>query len=177
MSTPHEKSNPFELAASLSRPLDLDGMTVMIDVNGCRSADTDVGMTIDLEPVAKSQTDDNEVEELPWANTSATATWAPLMEEVSIYLPGTRAPLTTIIIDLRSQLALPLPSNPTHGQPRPSLLIPIQRYMSSLEEEQRAIWQSLQLPLRYRLSHRLQGRHRGSRSSVPGDQTRLEQFI
>jgi hypothetical protein len=87
MPTPHEKSNPFELTPSRTRPLDLDGMTVMMDAEGSENAESDMGMIIDLEPVAEVSEIDKEVEELPWGNSPAFASWAPLMEEVPSQSP------------------------------------------------------------------------------------------
>jgi hypothetical protein len=84
--TPIDLPNPFEFqerVPNTSRPLDLDGMTVMtgLEVGTPAISDPNVGLDMDLEAVAESPGE--EAEELPWGNDPATATWAPMMAEVN----------------------------------------------------------------------------------------------
>jgi hypothetical protein len=84
--TPLESQNPFdfqERVPTTSKALDLDGMTIMtgLEVDSPVIPDPNAGMELDLEPVAESPEDNTE--ELPWGNDPATATWAPMMAEVS----------------------------------------------------------------------------------------------
>jgi hypothetical protein len=51
--------------------------------------DPNIGMDLDLEPVAESP--EQEEEELPWGNDPATASWAPMMAEVNTSLTPTHA--------------------------------------------------------------------------------------
>jgi hypothetical protein len=53
--------------------------------------DPNIGVDLDLEPVAESP---EQEEELPWGNDPATATWAPMMAEVNISPLYTHATLT-----------------------------------------------------------------------------------
>jgi hypothetical protein len=129
-------------------------MTIMAGSDADMPAipDPDIGMDLDLEPVAESP--EQEAEELPWGNDPATATWAPMMAEVNTALQHTRITLTIFaLIDLRAQLALSLSSSPPHRQPRALDIFPVERNVPSVEEKQRALRQSVQLPLnnnRYR---------------------------
>jgi len=68
---------------STSRPVDLDGMNLMSDVEvGIpASPDSNLGLGLDLEPVVESP--EQEAEELAWGNDPATASWGPLMAEVN----------------------------------------------------------------------------------------------
>ncbi len=71
-----------------------------------------VDMQSDLQPVRESSEEEEEVEDLPWGNAPATATWAPMMEEVcwtpnlvlclthdypQIFGPNWRCPSPTIL--------------------------------------------------------------------------------
>jgi hypothetical protein len=66
-----------------SKPLDLDGMTIMSGLEDDTPAvpDSNMGMELDLQPVAEGPGE--ETEDLPWGNDPATATWAPMMAEVN----------------------------------------------------------------------------------------------
>lgn len=82
--TPIDQPNPFEFqerVPNTSRPLDLDGMTVLTDLDGPIAPDPNLGLGMDFEPVVESP-EEEETEELPWGNDPATATWAPMMAEV-----------------------------------------------------------------------------------------------
>jgi hypothetical protein len=85
--TPIDQPNPFELIPTTTRPLDLDGMTVMTDVDMPVASDSNLGMSLDLGPVVESPEEEDEEEELPWGKDPATATWAPMMEEVPTIIP------------------------------------------------------------------------------------------
>lgn len=86
--TPLDKPNPFEFNSPANRPLDLDGMNIMTRISGPTSQTSDLEMNMDLGPLSESPEDDaDEIEELPWGNAPATASWAPLMEEVDCVLP------------------------------------------------------------------------------------------
>lgn len=123
-------------------------MTVMTDADAPAAPDLNPGLHLNLEPVVESP-EEKEVEELPWGNDPATAAWAPMMAEVSLaLLIPTRE--TDAFPDLWTQLALSLACGPPHWQPRPSGLKHIQRCMSSVEEEQRTIWESLLIPINNR---------------------------
>jgi len=64
------------------RSLDLDGMTVMPDLfMPPVGSNHHLGLEPTLPPVHKSSAEEK-VEDQHWANAPATATWAPMMEEV-----------------------------------------------------------------------------------------------
>ena len=82
-STPIDISTTF-VPPAVKRPLDLDGMTVMTDLHPpamLANQRQQVEMELDLQPVRESS-EEGEAEDLPWGNAPATATWAPMMEEV-----------------------------------------------------------------------------------------------
>jgi hypothetical protein len=56
-------------------------MTVLTDLDGPVAPDPNLGLSMDFDPVVESP-EEEEVEELPWGNDPATATWAPMMAEV-----------------------------------------------------------------------------------------------
>ena len=58
-------------------------MTIMTGLENDTAAvpDPSAGMDIDLQPVTQSP--EQETEDLPWGNDPATATWAPMMAEVT----------------------------------------------------------------------------------------------
>ncbi|CAN9240972.1 unnamed protein product [Alternaria sp. RS040] len=91
-----EATSPAATSA-VKRPLDLDGMTVMADLHPpamLANQRQQVEMELDLQPVRESS-EEGEVEDLPWGNAPATATWAPMMEE--IFGPNWRCPSPTIL--------------------------------------------------------------------------------
>jgi hypothetical protein len=57
-------------------------MTIMtgLGADSPITLDSKTGMNIDLQAVTESS--EEEIEELPWGNDPATATWAPMMAEV-----------------------------------------------------------------------------------------------
>lgn len=65
-------------------------MTIMTGSEMPEAPDPNIGM--DLDPVAESP--EQEAEELPWGNDPATATWAPMMAEVTYSARSTYYPLT-----------------------------------------------------------------------------------
>ncbi|KAJ4373781.1 hypothetical protein N0V83_002520 [Neocucurbitaria cava] len=77
-----------------TRPLDLDGMTVMTDVDHSAVPDLNLGLNLDLEPVVESPEED-EVEDLTWGNDPATASWGPMMAE--IFGPNWRCPSPVVL--------------------------------------------------------------------------------
>ena len=82
-STPIDQATTF-VPSAVKRPLDLDGMTVMTDLHPpvmLANQSQQVEMELDLQPVRESS-EEGEAEDLPWGNAPATATWAPMMEEV-----------------------------------------------------------------------------------------------
>ena len=84
--TPLDLPNPFEFqprVPNTSRTVDLDGMNLISDgeVGLPSIPDPNMGLELDLEPVAESPEED--VEEMPWGNDPATASWGPLMAEVT----------------------------------------------------------------------------------------------
>ncbi|KAI4956691.1 hypothetical protein J4E91_000904 [Alternaria rosae] len=86
------------------RSLDLDGMTVMPDLfMSPVGSNQHLGLEPALPLVHKSSAEEK-VEDQHWANASATATWAPMMEE--IFGPNWRCPSPTI-------LHIGNPDNPT----------------------------------------------------------------
>ncbi|KAG9187897.1 hypothetical protein G6011_05768 [Alternaria panax] len=98
--TPVDQSSSF-VPPVTKRPLDLDGMTVMADIHRpvvLASQDQKVEMQLDLQQIRESS-EEGEVEDLPWGNAPATATWAPMMEElfVQIFGPNWRCPSPTIL--------------------------------------------------------------------------------
>ncbi|RYO27993.1 hypothetical protein AA0111_g7089 [Alternaria arborescens] len=104
-STPIDQATTF-VPSAVKRPLDLDGMTVMTDLHPpvmLANQSQQVEMELDLQPVRESS-EEGEVEDLPWGNAPATATWAPMMEE--IFGPNWRCPSPTI-------LHIGNPDNPT----------------------------------------------------------------
>jgi hypothetical protein len=58
-------------------------MTIMSGLEDDTPAipDPNIGMELDLQPVVESP--EAETEDLPWGNDPATATWAPMMAEVT----------------------------------------------------------------------------------------------
>ncbi|CAN9288064.1 unnamed protein product [Alternaria alternata] len=104
-STPIDQATTF-VPSAVKRPLDLDGMTVMTDLHPpvmLANQSQQVEMELDLQPVRESS-EEGEAEDLPWGNAPATATWAPMMEE--IFGPNWRCPSPTI-------LHIGNPDNPT----------------------------------------------------------------
>lgn len=107
-------------------PLDLDGMTVMTDVHMpvmLANQHQHLEMEPDLQPVRESS-EEGEVEDLPWGNAPATATWAPMMEEVRFagpipYLPCLLTPFLLQIFGPNWRCPTPTilhignPDNPT----------------------------------------------------------------
>jgi hypothetical protein len=84
--TPNDVPHPFEFgqhASDTSRLVDLDGMKFMSDVEPdisiVPSGNNDFEMHV--EPIVKSP--EEVEEEMPWGDDPATATWGPLMAEVS----------------------------------------------------------------------------------------------
>lgn len=86
--TPIDRLNPFEFqerVPNTSRPLDLDGMTVLMGLDSPPTApDPTLGLDLSLEAVVESP--DTEEMEDPWSNDPATASWAPMMAEVCTHL-------------------------------------------------------------------------------------------
>lgn len=81
--TPTDLPSAFDFSERVSgssRPLDLDGMNIMGDIETPSAQDPNFSMHMELEPVAESP--EEEVEQLPWGNDPATSSWAPLMAEV-----------------------------------------------------------------------------------------------
>jgi hypothetical protein len=143
-----------------------------LDRDAPDAPDPNVGLELDLERVVESP---EEEEELPWGNDPSTATWAPMMAEVRKNPSLPSRVTNTASPDLRPELALSIPRNPTHWQRR-ALHPSHQRTLPHLAEIQRALRESLLAPLpRYRLfSHPLRVR---SRAVVPGHPERVGQDI
>ncbi|KAF2131866.1 hypothetical protein P153DRAFT_354555 [Dothidotthia symphoricarpi CBS 119687] len=86
--TVDDLSNPFHVydqKLNIAGPLDIDGMTIMGDMEAHPASIADLGsnldMSINLAPVERPPKDDD-VEELPWGDDPATASWAPMMAEM-----------------------------------------------------------------------------------------------
>lgn len=87
-----QPTTSFHQPAVVARRLDLDGMTVMTDADAPAAADGNASMDIAFSPLPESseerkeqeEEEGEEIEELPWDDAPATATWAPMMEEVNI---------------------------------------------------------------------------------------------
>jgi hypothetical protein len=72
---------PTLIPSGAAQSLDLDGMTVMADaLMPPVGSNQHVGTESTLSPLREGSEED--VQELPWGNAPATATWAPMMEEV-----------------------------------------------------------------------------------------------
>lgn len=86
ISSPSDPFDIYDQHLNMTRPLDLDGMTLITDAQAesvpVPDLDTDLGMPLDLAPVEEPAKEDD-VEELSWGNDPATAAWAPMMAEVS----------------------------------------------------------------------------------------------
>jgi hypothetical protein len=101
--TPIDQSSSF-VPSRINRPLDLDGMTVMSDVHmplALANQHEHLEMEHNLQPVRESS-EEGEVEDLPWGNAPATATWAPMMEEVRFAGPMPYLPCLLTPLDYRS---------------------------------------------------------------------------
>ncbi|KAH7381579.1 hypothetical protein BKA66DRAFT_119699 [Pyrenochaeta sp. MPI-SDFR-AT-0127] len=97
--TPTDMPSSFDFRERNSvsiRPLDLDGMNIMTDLDDPAVPDSNIGMSLDLEPVAESPEEAEKAdEELPWGNEPATASWAPMMAE--IFGPNWRVPSPVVL--------------------------------------------------------------------------------
>lgn len=92
--TPIESHNPFDFQEPIptsTRPLDLDGMTIMTGSEMPSAPEPNMGMELD----SVAEIPEDETDELPWGNDPATATWAPMMAE--IFGPNWRCPSPVVL--------------------------------------------------------------------------------
>ncbi|KAF1947208.1 hypothetical protein EJ02DRAFT_417803 [Clathrospora elynae] len=94
--SPHTPINPPNSfgPTTATRPVDLDGMTVMTDIDAPVAPNPTIGIYLDLQPVVESP-EEEQAEELPWGNAPETANWAQMMEE--IFGPNWRCPSPVVL--------------------------------------------------------------------------------
>jgi hypothetical protein len=78
--------------------LDLDGMTVMSDVDAPTVPGSGLAISLDLEPMEEMLEENAEKTQIDvpeWGDSPATASWGPLMAEVCITRPADQSRLIT----------------------------------------------------------------------------------